>query len=324
MFFGERDVGFTCILLTANEKDEVITEGIREVSKLGILGTQKRQATAIFAALGVAALSACGTGDDAGDKGFSHDGAGSADKAFATAAAPTASEKELLLVNEVPGITFDKPIDKSITDLAAGPLADSMSIEPKECSKFQEASTRISDLTGTFAEFKNEKVVASVALSKQPDLYDQYQDATDGCSELKMTTDGKQAAEEAMKGQDIPPEAKDIIEGMDFSANYTIRLSEWDPKISVSPEKVAAHETSGTGQMSGINTEISGFRIMGVVNGVVIIVTTTPFADLDKVGDAGIAGQTGAEGITPEAKDAAKTHAVEVFDAQAKKIMAAK
>ena len=292
--------------------------------ELGRLGAQKKQATAIIAALGIAALSACGTGGDTGDKGASHDGSGSGDNTPATAAAPAASEKELLLVNEVPGITFDKPIDKSITDLAAGPLADSMSIEPKECSKFQEASTRISDLTGTFAEFKNEKVVASVALSKQPDLYDQYEDATDGCSELKMTTDGKQAAEEAMKGQDIPPEAKDIIDGMDFSANYTMRLEKWDPKISVSPEKVAAHETSGTGQMSGVNTEISGFRIMGVVNGVVIIVTTTPFADLDKVGDAGIAGQTGAEGITPEAKDAAKTHAVEVFDAQAKKIMAAK
>lgn len=275
-----------------------------------------------MALAGVVALTACSSNGSTNATGAGAGNSGEASSSKATAQAPAASEQQLLLTNEVPGVTFEEAIDKSIMDAAADPLAKGTKIEPDSCAKLTDASTRINDLAGTFAQFKDQKIVAGVALSKQTDIYGLYENAVAGCSDVKMTIDGTDAVRQITEEQGLPPEAQGILDGMDLTSTYQIHLEKWAPQVTTNPEKVTGEETSGTAKVTGVDAEVSTYRIMGVINKVLIIVTTTPFADLTTTETGAIVGQSNTD-ITPEAKEAAKQRAIEIFDAQAKKIQAA-
>lgn len=292
----------------------------RGTMTLHIAGTWKNVATKmVVATASVALLTACSSG---GDSAGSSDSSAKGDSK-ATAAAPAASEQDLLLTNEVSGVTFDSAIDKNIMDAAAGPIAEGMQIEPASCSKLVDASTRVTDLAGTFAQFKEEKVAAGIALSKQTDIYQAYEDALDGCSDVKLSMDGAEAARKIAEEQGLPPEAQQLLDGVDMTSTYDVHFEKWEPQVNSNPEKLTGEETTGTAQVTGVSATVSSFRIMGIVNNVLIIVTTTPFADFTATENGAMIGQTENSDITPEAKEAAKKRAVEIFDAQAKKILAA-
>lgn len=283
--------------------------------KLSIINPRTSFA-AILATLSIAALTACGSD---GPVGALKNVGSKADSE-----APAASEQELLLTNEVQGITFDpNAIDPSMMEAATGQFTEGTTIEPQECQKVLDASQRLTDLTATFGEDTQnagKEVLVGLSLTKQTDVYDTSVDAGKGCEDVTVIADGAKIAEQAIGEQGLGPEAQEMLRGMDLSSNFAVHTADWDPNLSTSPEKVKAEESSGSGTTAGIQSEISSFRIMGIVNNVVVIVTATPIGNLSEM-DSTAAQQSAFPGITEENKEAAKTRAIEVFDAQAKKIM---
>nr|WP_120491952.1 hypothetical protein [Corynebacterium lactis] len=230
----------------------------------------------------------------------------------------------MLLVSEIPGATFDSSIDPALAESLTSPISEGMTVEPTECTKLVDISAKLASVPTALAQISDQSLSASISLSKQSSLYDELTGASDGCGDVTVTADGNAVARNELEAQNLPPEAMDFLKDMDLKSTFSVHTRPWDPQLSSSPQKVTAEESYGEGTVAGVKTNVTSYRIIGIVNGVVIAVSTvpTPSADHIRMGEAGLTIEN--PEISQEAKDAAKARAIEIFDAQAQKVRAAK
>ena len=133
--------------------------------------------------------------------------------------------------------------------------------------------------------------------------------------------DASDLVNESMEGQELPPEAQEMLNDMDMTTTMKMHREKWEPDLSVKPDELTAHATVVDISSGGTNTDATSYDIVGVVNGVMVMVSAAPIPDVPSTGAENATQPMELAQATPESKEAAKKRALEVFDAQAKKIM---
>ena len=287
-------------------------------------GMWKKIATTVVAGCTSAALlTAC----DSGDEGNNADGEASQESTSkvtkADGATPTASEDQLLLTNEVQGVDFSKNRINGYKDAMEMFSEDSLDIEPAECTTFIKPTEELEQAVSSFANLDTEKVTIAVSVLKSPETYQEYTDILNKCSEVTASMDASDLLKESMEGQEIPPEAQEMLNGMDLTTTMKMHRETWEPDLSVKPDELTTLATVVDISSGGTTTDATSYDIVGVVNGVMVMVSAAPIPDAPEADAENMTAPMALAHATPESKEASKKRAVEVFEAQAKKIMAA-
>lgn len=291
----------------------------------------KKTATkSVVAVASVALLTACGTGGDNADGGSGSDSSGGSGKgvtdkvADAFDSTPEASEDQLLLTNEVKGTTFEKTPDSSFDEILNQFNDENMKVEPAECSSMDKQKEQFNQLTSSSGEFKDENVYVGISLTKNTDLHKSFTDDIERCSDMTVTVDTSDVMKDVMPSdeemQNLPPEMQDMFDQMDTTNTMKTHREDWDPELSSKPKDMKATMTTVNSAVAGVESNSVSYDIIGVVNGVVVMVSAAPVAEMPDVDPNAPAEAITMEDASPEAKEAAKKRAAEVFDAQAKKI----
>ncbi|MDO5029804.1 MAG: hypothetical protein Q4E11_04380 [Corynebacterium sp.] len=284
----------------------------------------------VVAVTSVALLTACGAGEDNADGGSAVDSSGDSDKgvtdkvADAFDSTPEASEDQLLLTNEVQGTTFEKTSDTSFDEVVDQFDDENMRVEPAECSNIDKEREQFKQLTSASGEFKDENVVISIALTKDKDVHKSFVDDIERCPEMTVTVHNDDLLKDAMPSdeemQNLSPEMQDMFDGLEMDSTMKLHRQDWEPELSSKPQDLKTTETTVNSSVAGVESNSVSYDIIGVVNGVVVMVSAAPVADMPDVDPNAPAEAITMEDASPEAKEAAKKRAAEVFDAQAKKI----
>lgn len=287
-------------------------------------GMWKKIATTVVAGCTSAALlTACDSGDEGNNAGGETSQESTSKVTKADGATPTASEDQLLLTNEVQGVDFSKNRINGYKDAMEMFSEDSLDIEPAECTTFIKPTEELEQAVSSFANLDTEKVTIAVSVLKSPETYQEYTNVLNKCSEVTASMDASDLLNESMEGQEIPPEAQEMLNGMDLTTTMKMHRETWEPDLSVKPDELTTHATVVDISSGGTTTDATSYDIVGVVNGVMVMVSAAPIPDAPEADAENMTDPIALAHATPESKEASKKRAVEVFEAQAKKIMAA-
>lgn len=285
-------------------------------------GMWKKIATTVVAGCTSAALlTACGSGEESNNAGGEAGKESTSKMTKADGSAPAAAEDQLLLTNEVQGVDFSNNRINGYKDAMEMFSEDSMKFEPAECATFTNSTEELENAAGTYTDIKEENVAVSVSVLKNTDAYQKYEDSLEKCSDVTATMDASDLVNESMEGQELPPEAQDMFDDMDMTTTMKMHREKWEPDLSVKPDELTAHETSANINAGGTDTTATSYDIVGIVNGVMVMVSAAPTPDASAGNMENTTDPMQIPEATPESKEAAKKRALEVFDAQAKKIM---
>lgn len=285
-------------------------------------GMWKKIATTVVAGCTSAALlTACGSGEESNNAGGEAGKESTSKMTKADGSAPAAAEDQLLLTNEVQGVDFSNNRINGYKDAMEMFSEDSLDIEPAECATFIKPTEELERAVSSFADLDAEKVTIAVSVLKNPQTYQEYTDVLNKCSEVTASMDASDLVNESMEGQELPPEAQEMLNDMDMTTTMKMHREKWEPDLSVKPDELTAHATVVDISSGGTNTDATSYDIVGVVNGVMVMVSAAPIPDVPSTGAENATQPMELAQATPESKEAAKKRALEVFDAQAKKIM---
>ncbi|OHR28109.1 hypothetical protein HMPREF2899_09025 [Corynebacterium sp. HMSC072D01] len=285
-------------------------------------GMWKKTATTVVAGCTSAALlTACGSGEESNNAGGEAGKESTSKMTKADGSAPAASEDQLLLTNEVQGVDFSNNRINGYKDAMEMFSEDSLDIESAECATFIKPTEELERAVSSFANLDAEKVTIAVSVLKNPQTYQEYTDVLNKCSEVTASMDASDLVNESMEGQELPPEAQEMLNDMDMTTTMKMHREKWEPDLSVKPDELTAHATVVDISSGGTNTDATSYDIVGVVNGVMVMVSAAPIPDVPSTGAENATQPMELAQATPESKEAAKKRALEVFDAQAKKIM---
>ena len=282
----------------------------------------KKIATTVVAGCTSAALlTACGSGEESSNAGGEAGKEPTSKMTKADGSAPAAAEDQLLLTNEVQGVDFSNNRINGYKDAMEMFSEDSLNIEPAECTTFIKPTEELEQAVSSFANLDAEKVTIAVSVLKNPQTYQEYTDVLNKCSEVTASMDASDLVNESMEGQELPPEAQEMLNDMDMTTTMKMHREKWEPNLSVKPDEFTAHATVVDISSGGTNTDATSYDIVGVVNGVMVMVSAAPIPDVPSTVAENATQPMELAQATPESKEAAKKRALEVFDAQAKKIM---
>lgn len=285
-------------------------------------GMWKKIATAVVAGCASAALlTACGSGEESSNAGGETAKESTNKMTKADGSAPAVAEDQLLLTNEVQGADFSNNRINGYKDAMEMFPEDSLDIEPAECTTFIKPTEELEQAVSSFASLDTEKVTIAVSVLKNPQTYQEYTDVLSKCSEVTASMDASDLVNESMEGQELPPEAQEMLNDMDMTTTMKMHREKWEPNLSVKPDELTAHATVVDISSGGTTTDATSYDIVGVVNGVMVMVSAAPIPDVPSTGAESATQPIELAQATPESKEAAKKRALEVFDAQAKKIM---
>lgn len=285
-------------------------------------GMWKKIATTVVAGCTSAALlTACGSGEESSNAGGEAGKEPTSKMTKADGSAPAAAEDQLLLTNEVQGVDFSNNRINGYKDAMEMFSEDSLNIEPAECTTFIKPTEELEQAVSSFANLDAEKVTIAVSVLKNPQTYQEYTDVLNKCSEVTASMDASDLVNESMEGQELPPEAQEMLNDMDMTTTMKMHREKWEPNLSVKPDEFTAHATVVDISSGGTNTDATSYDIVGVVNGVMVMVSAAPIPDVPSTVAENATQPMELAQATPESKEAAKKRALEVFDAQAKKIM---
>lgn len=285
-------------------------------------GMWKKIATTVVSGCTSAALlTACGSGEESSNAGGEAGKESTSKMTKADGSAPAAAEDQLLLTNEVQGVDFSNNRINGYKDAMEMFSEDSMKFEPAECATFTNSTEELENAVSSFANLDAEKVTIAVSVLKNPQTYQEYTDVLNKCSEVTASMDASDLVNESMEGQELPPEAQEMLNDMDMTTTMKMHREKWEPNLSVKPDELTAHATVVDISSGGTNTDATSYDIVGVVNGVMVMVSAAPIPDVPSTGAENATQPMELAQATPESKEAAKKRALEVFDAQAKKIM---
>lgn len=285
-------------------------------------GMWKKIATTVVAGCTSAALlTACDSGNEENNAGGEASRESTSKVTKADGATPTASEDQLLLTNEVQGVDFSKNRVNGYKDAMEMFSEDSLELEPAECATFIKPTAELERAVSAFTDVQAEKVTIAVTVLKSPETYQEYTDTLKKCPEVTASMDASDLLNESMEGQEIPPEAQEMLNGMDLTTTMKMHRETWEPDLSVKPDELTTHATVVDISSGGTNTDATSYDIIGVVNGVMVMVSAAPIPDVPEADAENMTEPMALAHATPESKEASKKRAAEVFEAQAKKIM---
>ncbi|WP_048759673.1 hypothetical protein [Corynebacterium vitaeruminis] len=285
-------------------------------------GMWKKIATAVVAGCTSAALlTACGAGEESSNAGGETGKESTNKMTKADGSAPAAAEDQLLLTNEVQGVDFSANRTAGYKDAMEMFSDDSLELEPAECADFIEPTEELENAVGAYADLTEEHVTVSVSVLKSPEVYKEYTDNLEKCSDVTASMDASDILDESMEGQEFSPEVQDMLNDVDMTTTMKMHREKWDPDLSVKPEELTAHETVIDINSGGTTATATSYDIVGIVNGVLVTVSAAPNPDAPSTDMENMTEPMPIPQASPESKEAAKKRALEVFDAQAKKIM---
>ena len=285
-------------------------------------GMWKKIATAVVAGCTSAALlTACGAGEESSNAGGETGKESTNKMTKADGSAPAAAEDQLLLTNEVQGVDFSANRTAGYKDAMEMFSDDSLELEPAECADFIEPTEELENAVGAYADLTEEHVTVSVSVLKSPEVYKEYTDNLEKCSDVTASMDASDILDESMEGQEFSPEVQDMLNDVDMTTTMKMHREKRDPDLSVKPEELTAHETVIDINSGGTTATATSYDIVGIVNGVLVTVSAAPNPDAPSTDMENMTEPMPIPQASPESKEAAKKRALEVFDAQAKKIM---
>ncbi|KAA9289879.1 hypothetical protein [Corynebacterium amycolatum] len=285
-------------------------------------GMWKKIATAVVAGCTSAALlTACGAGEESSNAGGETGKESTNKMTKADGSAPAAAEDQLLLTNEVQGVDFSANRTAGYKDAMEMFSDDSLELEPAECADFIEPTEELENAVGAYADLTEEHVTVSVSVLKSPEVYKEYTDNLEKCSDVTASMDASDILDESMEGQEFSPEVQDMLNDVDMTTTMKMHREKLAPDLSVTPEELTAHETVIDINSGGTTATATSYDIVGIVNGVLVTVSAAPNPDAPSTDMENMTEPMPIPQASPESKEAAKKRALEVFDAQAKKIM---
>lgn len=282
----------------------------------------RRVTCAVAAVAAAAALTACSTEneDATPDSGATEqtqaaegEGEGSEENT-----APDAPLSELILTGEeVPGLNFE-PIgpEKMMQDLTSQ-LPDNFEIEPAECKEFADYNSESSEgPEARVSGFDNNSKLAAVSLSSDTELAGNVSKLVSQCPHYSIDADLSGFVKEQTKdsGYELTPEIEEML-GPDFgktSQNNTV--SEVEAEAPDGVDKFFAFFLEGTETSMGQEFPVAKLQMVGVVDGVTVTATGSPFAGIDPQSGE-LVGNPSDTNI-----ESYKTKTEEVFAAQVEKI----
>lgn len=282
---------------------------------------KKIAATVVAGCTSAALLTACGSGEESSNAGGEAGKESTSKMTKADGSAPAAAEDQLLLTNEVQGADFSGNKITGFKDAMEMFSEDSMKFEQAECATFTNSTEELENAAGAYTDIKEENVTVSVSILKNPEAYQKYEDSLEKCSDVTATMDASDILKDSMEGQEISPEMQDMFNDMDMTTTMKLHREKWEPNLSVKPAEFTAHETSANINAGGTDTTATSYDIVGIVNGVMVMVSAAPTPDVPTGNMENTTDPMQIPEAAPESKEAAKKRALEVFDAQAKKIM---
>lgn len=283
----------------------------------------RRLTCAVAAIATAAALGACSTDDESSSEAGSSEQTQAAEQAGDTdeggeGETPDAPLSELILTgDEVPGLNLEPLGPENMMQDLVSQLPDNVEVTPPECKDIanfgsdpeQTPESRVSGYDD------NSKLVG-VSLSPDVSMAVNTPDLVSKCPQYTVETDLSEFVEEqtANSGYEIPPEAQEML-GPDFGkSTQTNTLSEVQAESPEGVEDFYAFYLEGTESALGQEFPVAKLQIVGVIDGIMVSVTSSPFAVPDP--------QTGELLGTPADidKDAYLAKAQEVFNAQVEKI----
>ena len=279
-----------------------------------------RKAATAAVAMSASALLLAGCGSNEGSSNGGDAKSGSSAAASDKSNADVEQLKKMLLTNEVEGFDFKGDLSSPEFGPYANSATESTTVEPQECQKVFDFSKQISDFTMSLAENKSENVFATTGMYSNADMYDTMVKGMEGCSTFTVKTDGAQSARKILEEQGASPEIIAELEKTNASTTTKMTVTKLDLPIAEDTDKYFAVEQSGTAEAAGTGYVVDEFRIVGVVDGLVVVASTQPYANFGVDSNGKVVGQADGGEITPEAKETAKKRAVEIFNAQVKKI----
>lgn len=248
-------------------------------------GMWEKFATTVVAGLASAALlTACGSGEESSNAGGEAGKESTSKMTKADGSAPAAAEDQLLLTNEVQGVDFSNNRINGYKDAMEMFSEDSLDIESAECATFIKPTEELERAVSSFANLDAEKVTIAVSVLKNPQTYQEYTDVLNKCSEVTASMDASDLVNESMEGQELPPEAQEMLNDMDMTTTMKMHREKWEPDLSVKPDELTAHATVVDISSGGTNTDATSYDIVGVVNGVMVMVSAAPIPDVPSTG----------------------------------------
>lgn len=278
---------------------------------------RRRAAEAGAVLAGVALMAACSS---SGGEGETAAAAGESGGASAESAEkPDVPLEQLLLTDEVPGLTFEAFGNDKIMQLS-GDLMKDAEVDPAECKEIVSTTDVAENSKVAVAIPAEDDTTVSMILNDSPDYFQHFVDLRDNCRTSTMTVDGSAAIDAMIDSGEAPEDMRAMFEGMDLTSTYNNTIEDWTPELSEDVADVVGTETVGDGTVQGTPIQAVSYRIVGVVDGITVQAGAEPYADYTKAGEAGMVGQIDGGQVTEEMKDQAKQRAQEAFDAQVKKI----
>lgn len=287
------------------------------------ISTQKALTTIAAIGASAALLVGCGTdnaaNNDTGDGGAPAGNSSSGDNQKHSN--KTEDElKAMLLTDEVNGYNFKGDVASSDVAHLASPMLDATKVEPADCQKLLDVTKQIAEFTVTMTENKSENVFAATGLYTNAEIYDTMAKSMEGCEEYTITSDSAGSAEKLLGDQDVPPEVIAELEKFDSKTTTHMTVHKLDLPVEAQLDKVYAVEYTGTSEIAGSDYVYDEFRIVGVVDGLVVTSSTQPYGNFGVDENGKVVGTTDGRVISPEAKEEAKKRLVEIFNAQVKKV----
>lgn len=278
---------------------------------------RRRAAEAGAVLAGVALMAACSS---SGGEGETAAAAGESGGASAESAEkPDVPLEQLLLTDEVPGLTFEAFGNDKIMQLS-GDLMKDAEVDPAECKEIVSTTDVAENSKVAVAIPAEDDTTVSMILNDSPDYFQHFVDLRDNCRTSTMTVDGSAAIDAMIDSGEVPEDMRAMFEGMDLTSTYNNTIEDWTPELSEDVADVVGTETVGDGTVQGTPIQTISYRIVGVVDGITVQAGAEPYADYTKAGETGMVGQIDGGQVTEEMKDQAKQRAQEAFDAQVKKI----
>lgn len=278
---------------------------------------RRRAAEAGAVLAGVALMAACSS---SGGEGETAAAAGESGGASAESAEkPDVPLEQLLLTDEVPGLTFEAFGNDKIMQLS-GDLMKDAEVDPAECKEIVSTTDVAENSKVAVAIPAEDDTTVSMILNDSPDYFQHFVDLRDNCRTSTMTVDGSAAIDAMIDSGEVPEDMRAMFEGMDLTSTYNNTIEDWTPELSEDVADVVGTETVGDGTVQGTPIQTISYRIVGVVDGITVQAGAEPYADYTKAGETGMVGQIDGGQVAEEMKDQAKQRAQEAFDAQVKKI----
>lgn len=248
----------------------------------------RRVTCAVAAAAAATALTACSTENEDATSGT---GAEEQTQAAAESegseknTAPDAPLSDLILTGEeVPGLNFEPIGPEGMMQDLVSQLPDNFEIEPAECKEFANYNSENAEgVEARVSGFDNNSKLAAVSLSSDVELASNVSELVSQCPHYSIDADLSGFVKEQTKdaGYELTPEIEEML-GPDFgktSQNNTV--SEVEAEAPDGVDKFFAFFLEGTETAMGQEFPVAKLQMIGVVDGVTVTATGSPFAAID-------------------------------------------